>query len=47
MKLTRREFIKQNAAGIPLGSNVVTDASQIQLAGSKAPCRFYGADCCA
>ncbi len=55
MKLTRRDFIKQNAvatavaaAGISLPSvatNLVTDADKTRLTWAKAPCRFCGTGC--
>ena len=55
MKLTRREFVKANAAAvaaatagiaIPAGaSNLITNAELTQLKWSKAPCRFCGVGC--
>lgn len=55
MKITRREFIKQNAvatamtvAGISLpvsASNLITDPTKTKLKWSKAPCRFCGTGC--
>ena len=55
MKLTRREFIKQNAAiaaattaGISLpasATNLVTMKDKTRLQWAKAPCRFCGTGC--
>lgn len=55
MKLTRRDFIKQNAiavaaaaAGIPVSAaatNLVTNSEHTQLEWAKAPCRFCGTGC--
>ena len=55
MKLTRRDFIKQNAlatavaaagSSLPAGAaNLVTDASKTRLSWAKAPCRFCGTGC--
>ncbi|MGM0521352.1 MAG: nitrate reductase catalytic subunit NapA [Pseudomonadota bacterium] len=55
MKLTRREFVKANAAAaaaatagmsIPAGaSNLITNSELTQLNWNKAPCRFCGVGC--
>ena len=55
MKLTRREFVKANAAAvaaatagmsIPAGaSNLITHADMNRLQWDKAPCRFCGTGC--
>jgi len=55
MKLTRRDFIKQNAiataiaaagSSLPAGAaNLVTDATKTKLSWAKAPCRFCGTGC--
>ncbi|MFC7368977.1 nitrate reductase catalytic subunit NapA [Vreelandella zhaodongensis] len=55
MKLTRREFVKANAAAvaaatagmsIPAGaSNLITQADMNRLQWDKAPCRFCGVGC--
>ena len=55
MKLTRREFVKANAAAvaaatagmsIPAGaSNLITQADMNRLQWDKAPCRFCGTGC--
>jgi len=55
MKLTRREFVRNQAAaiaataaGVPLSgsaTNVVTDVNDSSLTWSKAPCRFCGTGC--
>ncbi|TVP87417.1 MAG: nitrate reductase catalytic subunit NapA [Pseudomonadaceae bacterium] len=55
MKLTRREFVKANAAaaaaaaaGISLpgnASNLITHSDRTQLKWDKAPCRFCGTGC--
>lgn len=55
MKLTRREFVKANAAAaaaatagmtIPAGaSNLITNAELTRLNWDKAPCRFCGVGC--
>jgi nitrate reductase NapA len=55
MKLTRREFVKANAAAaaaatagmsIPAGaSNLITNSELTKLTWNKAPCRFCGVGC--
>lgn len=55
MKLTRREFVKANAAaaaaaaaGLALpaaANNLITNADLTRLTWSKAPCRFCGTGC--
>ncbi len=55
MKLSRREFIKANAAasaaavaGISLpavATNLITESDQTQIKWEKAPCRFCGTGC--